>query len=84
MAPLKPSKNKYAALSIGHPIGRKVTITVDIDTFDGLNSKFAQPFTFETNFYYRRYSRHLVNNTPTLHWGQATKLCALPGLYKSV
>jgi len=33
-------------------------------------------------FYYRRYSRWLVNKTPTLHWGQATMLCALSGLYK--
>jgi len=33
-------------------------------------------------FYYRRYSRRLVNKTPTLHWGQATMLCALAGLYK--
>lgn len=33
-------------------------------------------------FYYRRYSRSLVNKTPTLHWGQATMLCALSGLYK--
>ena len=32
-------------------------------------------------FYYRRYSRWLVNKTPTLHWGQATMLCALAGLY---
>ena len=35
-------------------------------------------------FYYRRYSRRLVNKTPTLHWGQATMLCALAGLYKSI
>jgi hypothetical protein len=35
-------------------------------------------------FYYRRYSRSLVNKTPTLHWGQATMLCALAGLYKSL
>jgi hypothetical protein len=35
-------------------------------------------------FYYRRYSRRLVNKTPTLHWGQATMLCALAGLYKSL
>lgn len=35
-------------------------------------------------FYYRRYSRWLVNKTPTLHWGQATMLCALGGLYKSL
>ena len=34
------------------------------------------------HFYYRRYSRGLVNKTPTLHWGQATMLCALSGLYK--
>jgi rhamnogalacturonyl hydrolase YesR len=33
-------------------------------------------------FYYRRYSRGLVNKTPTLHWGQATMLCALAGLRK--
>jgi len=33
-------------------------------------------------FYYRRYSRWLVNQTPTLHWGQATMLCALAGLYR--
>ena len=25
--------------------------------------------------------RWLVNKTPTLHWGQATMLCALAGLY---
>lgn len=33
-------------------------------------------------FYYRRYSRWLVNTTPTLHWGQATMLSALAGLYR--
>jgi hypothetical protein len=33
-------------------------------------------------FYYRRYSSWMVNKTPTLHWGQATMLCALAGLYK--
>lgn len=33
-------------------------------------------------FYYRRYSSFLVNKTPTLHWGQATMLCALAGLYR--
>jgi hypothetical protein len=32
-------------------------------------------------FYYRRYSSWLTNKTPTLHWGQATMLCALAGLY---
>ena len=35
-------------------------------------------------FYYRRYSRRIVNKTPTLHWGQATMLCAFAGLYKSL
>ncbi len=33
-------------------------------------------------FYYRRYTPWLVNKTPTLHWGQATMMCALAGLYK--
>jgi rhamnogalacturonyl hydrolase YesR len=33
-------------------------------------------------FYYRRYSSWLANKTPTLHWGQATMLSALAGLYK--
>jgi hypothetical protein len=35
-------------------------------------------------FYYRRYSSWVVNKTPTLHWGQATMLCALAGLYESL
>src|SRR5579872_931124 len=35
-------------------------------------------------FYYRRYSRRVVNRTPTLHWGQATMLCALAGLYRAL
>ena len=35
-------------------------------------------------FYYRRYSPRVVNKTPTLHWGQATMLCALAALYKSL
>ena len=35
-------------------------------------------------FYYRRFSPWLVNKTPTLHWGQATMLCALAGLYNSL
>jgi len=35
-------------------------------------------------FYYRRYARGVVNKTPTLHWGQATMLCALAGLYKAL
>lgn len=33
-------------------------------------------------FYYRRYTRRLVNRTPTLHWGQATMFCALAGLFQ--
>lgn len=36
------------------------------------------------HFYYRRYSRLLVNKTATLHWGQATMLCALAGLYNQL
>ena len=35
-------------------------------------------------FYYRRYSSWLANKTPTLHWGQATMLCALGGLYQQI
>lgn len=35
-------------------------------------------------FYYRRYSPLLVNKTPTLHWGQATMLSALAGLYEQL
>ena len=35
-------------------------------------------------FYYRRYSSQLVNKTPTLHWGQATMLCALAGIYAAL
>ena len=35
-------------------------------------------------FYYRRYSGGVVNKTPTLHWGQATMLCALAGLYRAL
>jgi rhamnogalacturonyl hydrolase YesR len=33
-------------------------------------------------FYYRRYSPRIVNKTATLHWGQATMMCALAGLYQ--
>ena len=33
-------------------------------------------------FYYRRYSRGVVNKTPTLHWGQATMLSALAAIYE--
>jgi rhamnogalacturonyl hydrolase YesR len=35
-------------------------------------------------FYYRRYSPLLVNKTPTLHWGQATMMSALGGLYEAL
>jgi len=35
-------------------------------------------------FYYRRFSPWLVNKTPTLHWGQATMLSALAGLWSSL
>ena len=35
-------------------------------------------------FYYRRYKGGIVNKTPTLHWGQATMMCALAGLYRSL
>ncbi len=34
-------------------------------------------------FYYRRYGKHIVNKTPTLHWGQATMMSGLAGLYKA-
>lgn len=36
------------------------------------------------HFYYRRYNSWLVNRTATLHWGQATMLCALAGLYQQL
>jgi hypothetical protein len=36
------------------------------------------------HFYYRRYSPWVVNKTPTLHWGQATMLSALAGLYQAM
>jgi hypothetical protein len=35
-------------------------------------------------FYYRRYPFGIVNRTPTLHWGQATMLAALAGLYRAL
>jgi len=35
-------------------------------------------------FYYRRYSSQIVNKTPTMHWGQATMLCALAGLTQAL
>lgn len=36
------------------------------------------------SFYYRRYAGGITNRTPTLHWGQATMLSALSGLYKQL
>jgi len=60
--------------------------TVDTESIS-LAAKIAQ-WTIENMqdrrgfFYYRRYSSWLVNKTPTLHWGQATMLCALAGLYQ--
>ena len=35
-------------------------------------------------FYFRKYNNGITNKTPTLHWGQATMLCALGGLYKKL
>jgi rhamnogalacturonyl hydrolase YesR len=35
-------------------------------------------------FYFRRYPFGIVNKTPTLHWGQATMLAALAGLYRAL
>lgn len=35
-------------------------------------------------FYFRRYPYGIVNKTPTLHWGQATMLCALAGLFEAL
>jgi hypothetical protein len=35
-------------------------------------------------FYYRRYSRHIVNKTPTMHWGEATMFSALAGLVEAL
>jgi hypothetical protein len=32
-------------------------------------------------FYYRRYSRWVINKTATLHWGQATMMSALASLF---
>jgi hypothetical protein len=32
-------------------------------------------------FYFRKYNNGIINKTPTLHWGQATMMCALGGLY---
>ena len=34
--------------------------------------------------YYLRYSPLLVNKTPILPWGQATMLCSLAGLHRSL
>ncbi len=36
------------------------------------------------HFYFRKYGNGLINKTATLHWGQATMMCALSGLYRSL
>lgn len=36
------------------------------------------------HFWFRRYARGPINKTPTLHWGQATMMCALGGLYEKL
>lgn len=35
-------------------------------------------------FYFRKYSNGITNKTPTLHWGQATMMCALGGLFRKL
>lgn len=35
-------------------------------------------------FYFRKYGNGFLNRTPTLHWGQATMLCSLGGLYRKL
>ena len=54
-----------------------LALKVALWTLDGMQDRTGY-------FYYRRYSRWVVNKTPTLHWGQATMLCALAGLYKAL
>ena len=64
------------------------------DTFDGLSARFLRPLTFNRRFLrtilqqgVRRFPinlRPLLNKTPTLHWGQATMLSALAGLYQQL
>ena len=36
------------------------------------------------HFYFRKYGNGLTNKTATMHWGQATMMCALGGLLKSL
>jgi hypothetical protein len=36
------------------------------------------------HFWFRRYPGGWINKTATLHWGQATMLCALGGLYRAL
>jgi len=54
-----------------------VTLALKVDTWTIENMQDSSGY-----FYYRRYAPSLVNKTPTLHWGQATMLCALSGLYR--
>lgn len=56
-------------------------LSLAVKVADWTISQMQDPSGF---FYYRRYSRHVVNRTPTLHWGQATMLCALSGLYRAL
>ena len=35
-------------------------------------------------FYFRKYGNGVINKTATLHWGQATMMCALGGLYQKL
>ena len=36
------------------------------------------------HFWFRRYDNGVINKTATLHWGQATMMCALGGLYEKL
>jgi polysaccharide biosynthesis protein VpsJ len=60
-----------------HPEGLTVAAKVAEWTVDHMQDRAGY-------FYYRRYNSWLVNKTPTLHWGQATMLCALSGLLKAI
>jgi hypothetical protein len=57
------------------------SLTLAIKVAEWTISRMQDPSGY---FYYRRYAPWLVNKTPTLHWGQATMLCALAGLYRSL
>lgn len=59
----------------GDPEGLPLASKIALWTIDKMQDRTGY-------FYYRRYSKRFVNKTPTLHWGQATMLCALSGLYQ--